>query len=58
MSQQFVGCMVSIKCVDDLGTYQGQITNFNRETVTISKAFKDGIPHSSQQVTIKYVFLK
>ncbi|XP_044576978.1 enhancer of mRNA-decapping protein 3 isoform X2 [Cotesia glomerata] len=52
MSQKFVGCMVSIKCVDDLGTYQGQIINFNRQTVTISKAFKDGIPHSSQQVTI------
>lgn len=52
---QFVGCMVSIKCVEQLGSYQGQIIDFNRETVTISKAFKNGIPHSSFQVTIKYV---
>ncbi|KAK0168408.1 hypothetical protein PV327_002211 [Microctonus hyperodae] len=52
MSQEFVGCMVSIKCVDDLGTFQGQIVDFNRQTVTISKAFKNGMPHSSQQVTI------
>ncbi|XP_034942378.1 enhancer of mRNA-decapping protein 3 [Chelonus insularis] len=52
MSQQFVGCMVSIKCTDDLGTFQGQIVNFNRQTVTITKAFKDGVPHPSQQVTI------
>ncbi|XP_015124971.1 enhancer of mRNA-decapping protein 3 [Diachasma alloeum] len=52
MSEQFVGCMVSIKCVDDLGTYQGQISDFNRQTVTISKAFRDGVPHPSPQVVI------
>lgn len=52
MSEQFVGCMVSIKCTDDLGTYQGQIVDFNRHTVTISKAFKDGVPHASSQVII------
>ncbi|XP_011299816.1 enhancer of mRNA-decapping protein 3 [Fopius arisanus] len=52
MSEQFVGCMVSIKCVDDLGTYQGQISDLNRETVTISKAFRDGVPYPSSQVII------
>ncbi|XP_063994944.1 enhancer of mRNA-decapping protein 3 [Diachasmimorpha longicaudata] len=52
MSDQFVGCMVSIKCSDDLGTYQGQIVDFNHQTVTISKAFKNGVPHPSPQVII------
>ncbi|XP_066598209.1 enhancer of mRNA-decapping protein 3 [Prorops nasuta] len=47
MSEQFLGCTVSIKCVDDLGTYQGKIMELNKNSVTLSKVFCNGVPCSS-----------
>lgn len=53
MTEQFVGCTVSITCVEEIGTYQGQIVDFNDQKVILTKAFCNGVPHSSPRVTIK-----
>ncbi|CAK9826207.1 Enhancer of mRNA-decapping protein 3 [Anthophora retusa] len=52
MSEQFVGCTVSVKCVEEVGTYQGQIADLNKDYVTLSKAFCNGVPHTSPLVVI------
>ncbi|XP_043469235.1 enhancer of mRNA-decapping protein 3 [Leptopilina heterotoma] len=52
MTEQFVGCTVSITCVEEIGTYQGQIVDFNDQKVILTKAFCNGVPHSSPRVTI------
>lgn len=56
MSEQFLGCTVSIKCIDDLGSYQGQIIALNDQTVTLAKAFCNGVPHNSPHVTLRLVY--
>lgn len=53
MSEQFVGCTVSVTCIDDLGIYQGQIIDLNKQSVTLSKAFCNGVPHTSSVVSLK-----
>lgn len=53
MSEEFVGFTVSVKCVDDMGIYQGQILNFNQQTMTLAKPFRNGVPHPMPQVVIK-----
>ncbi|XP_032673525.1 enhancer of mRNA-decapping protein 3 isoform X1 [Odontomachus brunneus] len=52
MSEQFLGCTVSVKCIDDLGTYQGKIIDLNKNSLTLAKAFCNGIPHSSSIVKL------
>ena len=52
MSEQFVGCTVSVKCAEDVGTYQGQIVDLNKDYVTLSKAFCNGVPHNSSIVVL------
>ncbi|KAK2589052.1 hypothetical protein KPH14_001889 [Odynerus spinipes] len=52
MSEQFVGCTVSVTCADDLGTYQGQIIDLNKHSVTLAKAFCNGVPHTSSVVSL------
>ncbi|XP_012277398.1 enhancer of mRNA-decapping protein 3 isoform X2 [Orussus abietinus] len=52
MSEQFIGCTVSIKCINPLGTYQGQIVDLNRDTVILTKAFRNGIPYPSPLVVL------
>ncbi|XP_076641146.1 enhancer of mRNA-decapping protein 3 [Halictus rubicundus] len=52
MSEQFVGCTVSVKCTEEIGTYQGQIVDLNKDYVTLSKAFRNGVPHSSSVVVL------
>lgn len=51
MSEQFLGCTVSVKCIDDL-TYQGKIIDLNKNSLTLAKAFCNGIPHSSSVVNL------
>jgi len=41
---QWIGCMVSIKCGDELGTYQGEISDAKQDKIIITKAFCDGFP--------------
>ncbi|XP_014471538.1 PREDICTED: enhancer of mRNA-decapping protein 3 isoform X2 [Dinoponera quadriceps] len=52
MSEQFLGCTVSVKCIDDLGTYQGKIIDLNKNSLTLAKAFCNGIPHTSSVVKL------
>ncbi|XP_076620295.1 enhancer of mRNA-decapping protein 3 [Colletes latitarsis] len=52
MSEQFVGCTVSVKCIEEIGTYQGQIVDLNKDYVTLSKAFCNGVPHTSSIVVL------
>lgn len=52
MSEQFLGCTVSIKCVDKLGTYQGKIIDLNKQTVTLAAAFCNGVPHTTSVVVL------
>lgn len=49
---EFLGCTVSVKCVDDLGTYQGKIIDLNKNSLTLAKAFCNGIPHTSSIVSL------
>lgn len=53
MSEQFVGCTVSVKCADAIGTYQGQIVDLNKDFVTLSKVFCNGVPHTSSEVILR-----
>lgn len=53
MSEQFLGCTVSVRCNDDLGTYQGKIIDLNKNSLTLAKAFCNGIPHSSSCVKLR-----
>lgn len=41
---EWLGYMVSIKCADDLGTFQGEISEANKYKLTLIKAFCDGFP--------------
>ncbi|CAG9862579.1 unnamed protein product [Phyllotreta striolata] len=41
---QWVGYMVSIKCTDDLGAYQGEILSATSSIITLTKAFCNGFP--------------
>jgi len=55
MADKFVGYAVSITCRNDLGSYQGQICNVDpkEQTLTLKKAFKNGIPCQVPQVTLR-----
>lgn len=50
MSEQYVGCTVSVKCIEEIGTYQGQIVDLNKDSVTLSRAFCNGVPQTSPVV--------
>lgn len=54
MSEQFLGCTVSVKCIDDLA-YQGKIIDLNKNSLTLAKAFCNGIPHTSSIVNLRYI---
>ncbi|XP_012522645.2 enhancer of mRNA-decapping protein 3 [Monomorium pharaonis] len=51
MSEQYLGCTVSVKCIDDL-VYQGKIIDVNKINLTLAKAFCNGIPHPSSIVNL------
>ncbi|KAL0134504.1 hypothetical protein PUN28_001353 [Cardiocondyla obscurior] len=51
MSEQFLGCTVSVKCIDDLA-YQGKIIDLNKYSLTLAKAFCNGMPHTSSIVNL------
>lgn len=53
MLEQFVGCTVSVKCIEEIGSYQGQIVDLNKNYVTLSKAFCNGVPHTSTEVILR-----
>ncbi|EFA06064.2 Enhancer of mRNA-decapping protein 3-like Protein [Tribolium castaneum] len=49
---QWVGYMVSIKCADDTA-YQGEISAATTSQIALTKAFCNGIPCPSNEVTIR-----
>ncbi|XP_067015635.1 enhancer of mRNA-decapping protein 3 isoform X2 [Anabrus simplex] len=54
MSGQWIGFTVSVNCGETLGTYQGQIIHVDSsgQTITLKKAFRNGIPDPSQEVVL------
>ncbi|XP_017758668.1 PREDICTED: enhancer of mRNA-decapping protein 3 [Eufriesea mexicana] len=52
MSEKFVGCIVSVKCIEEVGTYQGEIVDLNKDCLILATAFCNGIPHASPIVTL------
>jgi hypothetical protein len=57
MTEQFVGYTVSVTCRNELGSYQGQICSVDpkEQTITLKKAFKNGIPQQVPEVTLRCV---
>jgi len=57
MADKFVGFAVSVTCRNDLGSYQGQICNLDpkEQTITLQKAFKNGMPCQVPKVTLRGV---
>lgn len=53
MAKQFVGCMVSIRCCEDKGTFQGEIIAASDFEITLRKAFCDGIPCDTPEITVR-----
>lgn len=52
---QWVGYMVSIKCLDNMGTYQGEIISATNSKIVLTKAFCNGFPCERNEVEIKWV---
>lgn len=53
MAKQWIGSMVSIKCVGDRGTFQGEIIAATNSEITLTKAFCDGIPCENSNITVR-----
>ena len=55
MATGFLNCVVSIECGDILGSYQGQVSEVDnkQQTITIIKAFHNGIKCNFPKITIK-----
>ena len=55
MTERFIGCSVTISCKDDKGSYQGQIykVDSKEQTISLKKAFKNGIPLEEHEVILK-----
>lgn len=54
---QWVGYMVSIKCIDNMGTYQGEIVSATNSDIVLTKAFCNGFPCERTEVIIKWVVM-
>lgn len=50
---QWIGCMVSVECVNNKGIFQGEIISATNSSITLTKAFCDGIPCDRQEVHIR-----
>ncbi|XP_023930254.1 enhancer of mRNA-decapping protein 3 [Lingula anatina] len=57
MSEDWIGCVVSVDCGDTLGTYQGQVSLVNREdqSITLIKAFRNGMLCEVPTVTLSAI---
>jgi len=52
MSDNWMGKAVSIRCYNSLGVFQGTIKNANHNKITITRAFRNGIPLRKQNMEI------
>ncbi|CAH0550316.1 unnamed protein product [Brassicogethes aeneus] len=50
---QWIGYMVSIKCADDLGTFQGEINSATNNFISLTKAFCNGFPCEQNDIKIR-----
>lgn len=55
MTSNFVGSIVSLDCGETLGSYQGQVKCIDNstQTLTVIKAYRNGIPCQVPEITIK-----
>lgn len=60
MAEKWIGYTVSIDCGDTLGKYQGQICHVDGkdQTLTLRKAFRNGVPDPSTEVTLRAIDIK
>lgn len=49
---QWIGFMVSVKCIGDVGTYQGEILSATNSQIILTKAFCNGFPCDESEVKI------
>ncbi|XP_041984498.1 enhancer of mRNA-decapping protein 3 [Aricia agestis] len=49
---KWVGFAVSVNCGEPLGCYQGTIMEADGNTITLTKAFRNGFPYPKSQVTL------
>ncbi|XP_023017096.1 enhancer of mRNA-decapping protein 3 [Leptinotarsa decemlineata] len=50
---QWIGYMVSIRCANNLGTFQGEILSATNSVITLTKAFCEGFPCKESEVQIR-----
>ncbi|XP_070543498.1 uncharacterized protein [Ptychodera flava] len=60
MSEEFLGCMVSLNCGDSLGTYQGHVSMVDKsmQTISLVQAYRNGIKCTVPELTISAVDIK
>ncbi|CAH0724105.1 unnamed protein product, partial [Brenthis ino] len=55
---KWVGFAVSVNCGEPLGCYQGTILEADGNTITLTKAFRNGFPYPKSQVTLNAADIK
>ncbi|VVC97949.1 unnamed protein product [Leptidea sinapis] len=55
---KWVGYAVSVNCGGPLGCYQGTILEADGNTITLTKAFRNGFPYPKSQVTLNAADIK
>ncbi|XP_038211456.1 enhancer of mRNA-decapping protein 3 [Zerene cesonia] len=55
---KWIGYAVSVNCGDPLGCYQGTILEADGNTITLTKAFRNGFPYPKSQVTLNAADIK
>ncbi|CAG9796006.1 unnamed protein product [Diatraea saccharalis] len=55
---KWVGYAVSVNCGEPLGCYQGTILEADGNTITLTKAFRNGFPYPKSQVTLNAADIK
>lgn len=54
----WVGYAISVNCGEPLGCYQGTILEADGNTITLTKAFRNGFPYPKSQVTLNAADIK
>ncbi|CAH2089063.1 unnamed protein product [Euphydryas editha] len=55
---KWIGYAVSVNCGEPLGCYQGTILEADGNTITLTKAFRNGFPYPKSQVTLNAADIK
>lgn len=53
MNDKWVGYIVSVHLKNNLGIYQGQITEATGTSLTLIKAFHNGVPYTKSEAILK-----